>query len=74
MLVTDRPESVTEAVVRAPDARAWGNGLVTGSPDRVAVEGGCFSCGTVSGAVCSNTFEYGGFRSIMCGLWCPIQM
>lgn len=42
VLVTDRPESVTEAVVRAPDTRAWGNGLVTGSPDRVAVEGGVF--------------------------------
>lgn len=39
VLVTDRPESVTEAVVRAPDTRAWGDGLVTGSPDRVAVEG-----------------------------------
>ena len=57
MLVTDRPESVTEA---APDTRAWGNGLVTGSPDRVAVEGGCFPCGVDAGAMCRDVAEYGG--------------
>ena len=51
VLVTDRPESVTEAVVRAPDTRAWGNGLVTGSPDRVAVEGGVFVRNCVRGHV-----------------------
>ena len=41
-LVTEAPERVTEAHVRAPETRALGSGVVTGSPDRVRVEGGVF--------------------------------
>ena len=41
-LVTEAPERITEAHVRAPETRALGSGVVTGSPDRVRVEGGVF--------------------------------
>ena len=41
-LVTEQPESISEAHVRAPETRALGSGVVTGSPDRVRVEGGVF--------------------------------
>lgn len=41
-LVTEQPERITEAHVRAPETRALGSGVVTGSPDRVRVEGGVF--------------------------------
>lgn len=41
-LVTEVPERITEAHVRAPETRALGSGVVTGSPDRVRVEGGVF--------------------------------
>ena len=41
-LVTEQPERITEAHVRAPETRASGSGVVTGSPDRVRVESGAF--------------------------------
>lgn len=41
-LVTESPDRVTEAHVRAPETRASGSGVVTGSPDRVRVENGVF--------------------------------
>ena len=41
-LVTEAPERITEAHVRAPETRALGSGVVTGSPDRVRVEDGVF--------------------------------
>lgn len=41
-LVTEAPERITEAHVRAPETRALGSGVVTGSPDRVRVEQGVF--------------------------------
>ena len=41
-LVTEAPERITEAHVRAPETRALGSGVVTGSPDRVRVENGVF--------------------------------
>ena len=41
-LVTEAPDRITEAHVRAPETRALGSGVVTGSPDRVRVENGVF--------------------------------
>lgn len=42
LLVTEQPDRITEAHVRAPETRSLGSGVVTGSPDRVRVEGGVF--------------------------------